>query len=165
MKTAGRRNPNRWATVPCTPSQWRGRSEPISLDHLGWEARKTPAVAGVFFLDFPLYRTYRDLGRTIQQKLLNRLRRASTASPLNRSAIALRTLYQGRLASEAFLPLGLPGSYSELCHDTLILTAGCLPLPARIAHQISDWDPHRTCCVLAHLPLIFAGGQLFNHFL
>src|ERR1700730_13693568 len=61
MKTAGRRTPNRWATVPCTPSQWRGRSEPISLDHLGWEARKTPADGDVFFLDFPLYRTSQEL--------------------------------------------------------------------------------------------------------
>jgi hypothetical protein len=25
---------------------------------VGWEARKSPAVAGVFFLDFPFYRTY-----------------------------------------------------------------------------------------------------------
>ena len=61
MKTAGRRNPNRRATVPCTPNQSRGRSEPISLDHLGWEARKTPADGDVFFLDFPLYRTSQDL--------------------------------------------------------------------------------------------------------
>ena len=58
MKTAGRRNPNRWATVPRTPSQWRGRSEQISLGHVGWEARKTPADGEVFFLDFSLYRTY-----------------------------------------------------------------------------------------------------------
>jgi hypothetical protein len=33
----------------------------ISLDHGGWEARKTPATGEVFSLDFPLYRTYRDL--------------------------------------------------------------------------------------------------------
>jgi hypothetical protein len=56
MKTAGRRNPNRWATVPCTPSQWRGRSEPISLDHLRWETRKTPAAGDVFFLPSPFSR-------------------------------------------------------------------------------------------------------------
>jgi hypothetical protein len=61
MKTAGRRNPNRWATVPNTLGLWRGRSEQLSLDHLGWEARKTPAAAEVFFLDFPLYRTYQAL--------------------------------------------------------------------------------------------------------
>jgi hypothetical protein len=60
MKTAGRRNPHRWATVPCTPSLWRGRSE-LLLDRVGWEARKTPAAGEVFLLDFPLYRTYRDL--------------------------------------------------------------------------------------------------------
>jgi hypothetical protein len=28
---------------------------------VGWEARKSPAVAGVFFLDFPFYRTYQAL--------------------------------------------------------------------------------------------------------
>jgi hypothetical protein len=28
---------------------------------VGWEARKTPAEGVVFFLDFPLYRTYQDL--------------------------------------------------------------------------------------------------------
>src|SRR3984957_5077389 len=63
MKTAGRGNPNRWATAPCTPSPWRGRLEHISLDHMGWETRKTPAAAEVFFLDFPLYRTSQDLSK------------------------------------------------------------------------------------------------------
>ena len=29
----------------------------ILLNHVGWEARKSPAVAGVFFLDFSFYRT------------------------------------------------------------------------------------------------------------
>jgi hypothetical protein len=29
---------------------------------VGWEARKTPARGKVFFLDFPLYRTYQDVG-------------------------------------------------------------------------------------------------------
>jgi hypothetical protein len=28
---------------------------------VGWEARKTPAEGVVFFLDFPLYRTYQEL--------------------------------------------------------------------------------------------------------
>jgi hypothetical protein len=28
---------------------------------VGCEARKIPAVAGVFFLDFPFYRTYQEL--------------------------------------------------------------------------------------------------------
>jgi succinylglutamate desuccinylase len=28
---------------------------------VGWKARKSPAVAGVFFLDFPFYRTYQEL--------------------------------------------------------------------------------------------------------
>jgi hypothetical protein len=61
MKTAGRRNPNRWVTAPCTPRSWCGWSE-LSLVHGGWEARKTPAAGEVFFLDFPLYRTYQALG-------------------------------------------------------------------------------------------------------
>src|SRR4029077_16891349 len=61
MKTAGRRNPNRWAIMPRTPSLWRGRSKRLSLVHVGWEARKTPAAGEVFFLDFPLYRTSQDL--------------------------------------------------------------------------------------------------------
>jgi hypothetical protein len=61
MKTAGRGNPNHWGYSAQHPSPWPGQSEQISLDHLGWEARKTPAAGYVFFLDFPLYRTFRDL--------------------------------------------------------------------------------------------------------
>ena len=63
MKTAGRENPNRWAIVPSIPSAWCGRSEQISLDQVGCEARKIPAEGGVFFLDFYLYRTYQELAR------------------------------------------------------------------------------------------------------
>jgi hypothetical protein len=44
------------------PSTWCGRSEPILLHPVGCEARKTPADAGVFFLDFYFYRTYQNLG-------------------------------------------------------------------------------------------------------
>jgi hypothetical protein len=36
----------------------RGRSEQISLDQLGCEARKIPAAGDVFSLDFYLYRTF-----------------------------------------------------------------------------------------------------------
>jgi hypothetical protein len=43
------------------PSTWRGRSEQISLDQGGCEARKIPAAGEVFFLDFTFYRTYQDL--------------------------------------------------------------------------------------------------------
>jgi hypothetical protein len=39
------------------PSTWRGRSEQISLDQGGCEARKIPAEGRVFSLDFSLYRT------------------------------------------------------------------------------------------------------------
>jgi hypothetical protein len=41
------------------PSTWCGRSEQILLNHVGCEARKSPAGAGVFFLDFSLYRLIR----------------------------------------------------------------------------------------------------------
>ena len=57
MKTAGRENPNRWTIRVQQPSTWRGRSEQILLNPVGCEARKIPADAGVFFLDFYLYRT------------------------------------------------------------------------------------------------------------
>jgi hypothetical protein len=60
---------NRWQRKPQSlwqhvqqPSTSRGSSEQILLNHVGWEARKSPAVAGVFFLDFPFYRTNQDLG-------------------------------------------------------------------------------------------------------
>src|SRR6267378_174695 len=104
MKTAGRENPNRWATLASNrargavgqnrsrsikraakqeklqpkemcffltstfiePSTWRGRSEQISLDQAGCEARKTPAEGDVFFLDFYLYRTNQDLANLPQ---------------------------------------------------------------------------------------------------
>ena len=82
MKTAGRRNPNRWVTAPCTPRPWCGWSE-LSLVHGGWEARKTPAAGEVFFLDFPLYRTSRDLAFSVRQGSASRGRRwrlKSTAS-------------------------------------------------------------------------------------
>src|SRR6266852_2993501 len=43
------------------PSTWRGRSEQISLDQVGCEARTIPAEGDVFFLDFSFYRTYQAL--------------------------------------------------------------------------------------------------------
>jgi hypothetical protein len=58
MKTAGRENPNRWATLASNRAHGRGRSEQILLNQVGCEARKIPANGGVFFLDFYLYRTY-----------------------------------------------------------------------------------------------------------
>ena len=69
MKTAGRENPNRWGNASSKPSTSRGSSEQILLNHVGCEARKSPAVAGVFFLDFPFYRTYRDLAAKSDDKL------------------------------------------------------------------------------------------------
>src|ERR1700730_8164041 len=38
------------------------RIEPWS-PHVGWGTRKSPAVVGVFFLDFPFYRTYQESKR------------------------------------------------------------------------------------------------------
>ena len=55
MKIAGRGNPNNWAYSAQHPSPWRGSSEQISLDEVGCEARKIPANAEVFFLDFSFY--------------------------------------------------------------------------------------------------------------
>jgi hypothetical protein len=47
------------------PSTWRESSEQLLLNHVGWEARKSPAVAGVFFLDYPFYRTYQSWTRRV----------------------------------------------------------------------------------------------------
>jgi hypothetical protein len=57
MKTAGRENPNHRSTVLRNRVHGTGRSEQISLDQVGCEARKIPAEGDVFFLDFSLYRT------------------------------------------------------------------------------------------------------------
>jgi len=51
------------------PSTWRGRSEQILLHPVGCEARKIPAEGDVFFLDFYLYRTYRELARRCRGQL------------------------------------------------------------------------------------------------
>jgi hypothetical protein len=40
MKTAGRENPNRWATIAQQPSTWRGRSEQILLIQVGCEQER-----------------------------------------------------------------------------------------------------------------------------
>jgi len=61
MKTAGRGNPNHWRYSAHNPRSWRGSSEQISLDDVGWEGRKTLAAAEVFLLDFLLYRTFQEL--------------------------------------------------------------------------------------------------------
>src|SRR5271170_281697 len=61
MKTADSEKPKPRGRLAPQPSTWRGRSEQISLDQVGCEARKSPAEADVFFLDFSFYRTYQDL--------------------------------------------------------------------------------------------------------
>jgi hypothetical protein len=67
-----RSDENRWERKPkppghwaLQPSTWCGRSEHILLIQVGCEARKIPADAEVFFLDFYLYRTYQDLARSV----------------------------------------------------------------------------------------------------
>ncbi len=89
MKTAGRENPNRGATVPQQPSPWRGGSEQISLDHVGWEARKIPATGDVFFLDFSLYRTSQDLAGVDSRSMLgfNTAAMSEYSSQIRRAAI------------------------------------------------------------------------------
>ena len=61
METAERTTSNRRATMPGNRAQDAvGPNRPCSFTR-GCEARKIPAVAPVFFLDFPFYRTYQDL--------------------------------------------------------------------------------------------------------
>jgi hypothetical protein len=60
MKTASRGIPNCHGSPARQPSTWRGRSEQILLNQVGCEARKTPAVGEVFFLDFYLYKNLSD---------------------------------------------------------------------------------------------------------
>src|SRR5579859_6010705 len=72
MKTSGRGNPNLRAFSALHPRPWRGSSEHVSLDYVGWEGRKTPAAGDVFFLDFPFYRTYQDLDRGSRPPALRR---------------------------------------------------------------------------------------------
>jgi hypothetical protein len=61
MKTAGRKNPNRCATQYAATETMARKARTDLLNQAGCEARKTPAVGRVFFLDFHLYRTYQDL--------------------------------------------------------------------------------------------------------
>src|ERR1700722_17159966 len=61
MKTAGRENQNRWAKIASN------RAHGAEVQHrscsINWAAKqeKVRADGGVFFLDFPFYRTYREL--------------------------------------------------------------------------------------------------------
>ena len=50
MKTTGGRKPKPLGDSAQQPSEWRGRSEQISLDQVGCEARKIPALGEIFFL-------------------------------------------------------------------------------------------------------------------
>ena len=50
MKTAGGRKPKPLGHSAQQPSEWRGMSEQISLDQVGCEARKLPALGEISFL-------------------------------------------------------------------------------------------------------------------
>jgi hypothetical protein len=50
MKTAGRENPNRRATVPDDRAHGATGQEQIPLNQVGCEARKIAAVGEIFFL-------------------------------------------------------------------------------------------------------------------
>jgi hypothetical protein len=50
MKTAGRENPNRRATVPDDRAHGATGQEQILLNQVGCEARKIAAVGEIFFL-------------------------------------------------------------------------------------------------------------------
>src|SRR5258706_1146369 len=63
-----RSDENRWEKNPKPldndagqPSTWRGRSEHFLRKHTGCEAKRNPADGIVFLLDFPFYRTNREL--------------------------------------------------------------------------------------------------------
>jgi hypothetical protein len=50
MKTAGRENPNRRATVPDNRAPGAEGQEQILLNQVGCEERKIPAKGAIFFL-------------------------------------------------------------------------------------------------------------------
>jgi len=83
MKTA----PNSRGRIAPQPSAWRGKSEQILLDQVGCEARKIPAEGDVFFLDFYIYRTYRDLAARLEVTLWPELLRAARAPPATRPCL------------------------------------------------------------------------------
>src|SRR6516162_6870567 len=58
MKTAGRENPNRRATVPDRPSTWCDRSRTDPAQSSGLRSKKNCGRGRDFFLDFYFYRTY-----------------------------------------------------------------------------------------------------------
>src|SRR6266404_2197324 len=62
MKIAGRENPNRWTKASSNRTPGAAVQEQILLHQTGCESRKSPAGAGVFFLDSPFYRTYKTAG-------------------------------------------------------------------------------------------------------
>ena len=80
MKTAGRENPNRCATVHSNRDHRTAGQNRSLLNQVGCEARKTPAVGEVSFLDFTSYRTYQDKPLSRGQKLSRRGRSAGTNS-------------------------------------------------------------------------------------
>jgi len=43
------------------------------LHYVGWKVRKYPATGGVFFLDFPFYRTSQDLEQRLEKTTFSRV--------------------------------------------------------------------------------------------
>jgi hypothetical protein len=60
-ETAGMEKTNRRAASRDESNLWGVRPEQIPTSLRGLEVRKYPAAGGVFFLDFPFYRTSQDL--------------------------------------------------------------------------------------------------------
>jgi hypothetical protein len=61
MKSAVRENPNTLCHDAQRPNTWRDRSKQISLDQVGCEARKLPAVGDICFLTSPFIELLRTL--------------------------------------------------------------------------------------------------------
>ena len=62
MKTAGRENPNRRATVPDDRAHGATGQEQILLNQVGCEARKIAAVGEIFFLTSTFIELTRQVG-------------------------------------------------------------------------------------------------------
>ena len=61
LSKAGRMGTRNSTAKPGPPESLARKVRTIRLIHVGWEARKAPVDAVVFFLDFPFYRTYQEL--------------------------------------------------------------------------------------------------------
>jgi alditol oxidase len=96
------RNLNRWATIQ-KPSTWRGRPEQTLLKQVGCEARKTPAVGVVFFLDFYLYRTYQMQQYVYENLPFSELTKHFDEIEASAYSVSLFTDWQQQRISEVWL--------------------------------------------------------------